>query len=203
MSPVPLRDVVASNGSGEQTAASGAGSMRGPANDPNGRVVEDPFAAIDADRSSGTTTWMHAGIRHAEAGYLDPSFGWVGVRADVSGSGIHATVVPGSAEAAQALSGHISGLGAYMTEHHGQTTTVTLASRQSSSDGTGTDPQPGFGGAGAERHSARGGSEDRRSTGSVEPVRDENVNSAKPNAATIAIGRQESARAGTYVSVVA
>jgi hypothetical protein len=136
MSAVQLRNAAASNGSGEQTAASAAGLARSPETDTNGRPVEDAFAAIDADRSSAATTWIHAGPRHAEAGYLDPSLGWVGVRADVSASGIHAAVVPGSAEAAQALGGHISGLSAYMAEHHGHAATVTLESPQNRSDGT-------------------------------------------------------------------
>jgi hypothetical protein len=203
MSPVQLREAEASNGSGEQSAASATGSTRGPVNDANGRVVEDPFAVIDADRSSGATTWIHAGPRHAEAGYLDPSLGWVGVRADVSASGIHAAVVPGSAEAAQALGGHISGLSAYITEHHGQTATVTLASPQYRNDGTGTGPQAGFGGAGTERHSADSDREGPRSAGAVEPPRERSVSSGEPIPGTITIGQQGSARAGRYVSVVA
>jgi hypothetical protein len=203
MSAVQLRNAAASNGSGEQTAASAAGLARSPVTDTNGRPVEDPFAAIDADRSSAATTWMHAGPRHAEAGYLDPSLGWVGVRADVSASGIHAAVVPGSAEAAQALGGHISGLSAYMAEHHGHAATVTLESPQYRSDGTGEDPQPGSGDAGTERHFAGGDRADQRSTGAGERRQERNVSLAEPISGAMTIAGQRSANVGRYVSVVA
>jgi len=203
MRPVPVRDVVAGNGSGDQSAASAVGSARGPVNDSNGRMVDDPFAAIDAGRSPGTTTWIHAGSRHAEAGYLDPSFGWVGVRADLSGSGIHAAVVPASVEAAQALGGHLPGLSSYIAEHHGQTATVTLAPPQSRSDGAGMDRHSGSGGAAAERHSAGSDSEGSRRAEAVKQTGGRSLRSAEPIPEAVTSSRQGSARAGTYVSVMA
>jgi hypothetical protein len=202
MSSVQLRDLAVSNVSG-QPSTSGVGITHGPVHDTNGRVVEDPFAVIDTDRSSGAPTWIHAGLRHAEAGFLDPALGWVGVRADASGSGIHAAVVPGSPEAAEALGGHISGLSAYIAEHHGHSATVTLASPPDRSDGTGGDPQPGFGNAGAERHSAGSQREGDRGTRAVEPPQERGVNLAEPVSGAMTIGGQGSDRSGTYVSVVA
>ena len=91
----------------------------------------DTFAALDAETASPPTTWIQAGTRRAEAGYQDPALGWVGVRAQSDGSGVHAAVVPGSAEAAQALNGHLTGLNAFMVEHHGHGSTVTLAAPES------------------------------------------------------------------------
>jgi hypothetical protein len=203
MSSVQLRDLaVVSNVSG-QPSTSGVGITHGPVHDTSGRVVEDPFAVIDTDRSSGAPTWIHAGLRHAEAGFLDPALGWVGVRADASGGGIHAAVVPGSPEAAQALGEHISGLSAYIAEHHGHSATVTLASPPDRSDGTGGDPQPGFGNAGAERHSAGSQREGDRGTGAVEPPQERGVHLAEPVLGAMTIGGQGSDRSGTYVSVVA
>ena len=202
ISSVQLRDLAAGNGSG-QPLATGVGITHGPVHDTNGRVVEDPFAVIDTDRSSGATTWIHAGLRHAEAGFLDPALGWVGVRADASGSGIHAAVVPGSPEAAQALGGHISGLSAYIAEHHGHSATVTLASPPGRSDGTGGDPQPGFGNPGAGRHSAGSHREGDRGTRAVEPPQERSANLVEPVSGAITIGGQGSDRSGTYVSVVA
>jgi len=87
----------------------------------------DAFAAIDRGTGVGATTWIHAGFHRAEAGFDDPVLGWVGVRAGTMGDGIHATLLPGSAEAAQTLSGHLSGLNAYLSEHHAEVSKLTMA----------------------------------------------------------------------------
>jgi hypothetical protein len=80
--------------------------------------VRETFAALDADPAPGAINWTHAGARQAEAGFEDPALGWVGVRADMSGGGVHATLLPGSVEAAQALGQHMDGLNAYMAQQH-------------------------------------------------------------------------------------
>jgi hypothetical protein len=92
-----------------------------------GSAAHDPFAALDTHSTAPATTWLQAGTHHAEAGYLDPSLGWVGVRAQSSGSALHAAILPGSGEAAQALGGHLTELNSFMSEHHGRSSTVTLA----------------------------------------------------------------------------
>jgi hypothetical protein len=81
-------------------------------------TIHETFAALDSQPAPGAITWTHAGARQAEAGFEDPALGWVGVRADTSGGGVHATLLPGSAEAAQALGQHLEGLSAYMTQQH-------------------------------------------------------------------------------------
>ena len=101
--------------------------------------VHDTFAALDADRTSPAPAWIHAGAHEAEAGYLDPVLGWVGVRAEAAGSGVHATVLPASTEAAQMLGGHIAGLNAHLAEHQGRSATVTLAAPQDGHAGSGMD----------------------------------------------------------------
>jgi hypothetical protein len=80
--------------------------------------VRETFAALYADPAPGAISWTHAGARQAEAGFEDPALGWVGVRADMSGGGVHATLLPGSVEAAQALGQHMDGLNAYMAQQH-------------------------------------------------------------------------------------
>jgi hypothetical protein len=85
----------------------------------------DAFAALDL-AATPSTTWVHAGTHQAEAGYLDPALGWVGVRAQVSGGTVHAAIVPGSAEAAQTLGTHIAGLNNYLAEHHSDFLHVTM-----------------------------------------------------------------------------
>jgi len=97
----------------------------------------DAFAALDRANSGPATTWVHASAHHAEAGFLDPSLGWVSVRADGTGSGVHAAIVPGSPDAASALGTHMAGLNAFMTEHQGHAATVTLTSPETSSAHTG------------------------------------------------------------------
>jgi hypothetical protein len=105
-----------------------AGTSSGGATRPDSR---ETFATLDTAGTTGATTWIHAGAQRAEAGYQDPALGWVGVRADTSGGGIHAQLVPGSADAAQALGGHLAGLNAYLAEHHTPVETLTLTAPES------------------------------------------------------------------------
>lgn len=96
----PIRSAVSTHG------APGAQPARGG----------DVFAALDGE-SAPAATWIHAGPQRAEAGYLDPSLGWVGVRAEFSANALHANIVPATAEAAQMLNTHLAGLNAYMADH--------------------------------------------------------------------------------------
>jgi len=90
--------------------------------------AQDTFAALDAGTSPGTPAWTHAGGQHAEAGFRDPALGWVGVRADLDAGGIHATLVPSSAEAAQALNVHLAGLSTHLVEQQSLVASLTMAS---------------------------------------------------------------------------
>jgi hypothetical protein len=77
--------------------------------------VQTVFAAMDG-AAPGGTAWVHTGARHAEAGFQDASLGWVSVRAEAAGGGIHATLAGGDTQAAQALSGHLAGLNTFLEE---------------------------------------------------------------------------------------
>jgi hypothetical protein len=103
----------------------------------------ETFAALDATDAPATATWIHAGARQAEAGFQDPALGWIGVRADSSGGGVHAQLVPGSADAAQALGGHLEGLNAYLIEHRTPVETLTLTAPESGWAGSGSDKGAG------------------------------------------------------------
>jgi len=129
-----MRDLNDSDGSGLGRSLSNGTSSNLPLT-PAGHSGDDTFAALDGGTTSAAPTWTHAGTQRAEAGYLDPALGWVGVRADSSGSGLHASVVPGSAEAAQVLGGHLSGLNAYLAENPGQKATVTMDSPENHGGG--------------------------------------------------------------------
>jgi hypothetical protein len=91
-------------------------------------TTQDRFSALDAGTSPGTPAWTYAGSQHAEAGFRDPALGWVSVRADLNGGGIHATLVPSSAEAAQALNGHLAGLSTHLVEQQSPVASLTMAS---------------------------------------------------------------------------
>ena len=124
----------------DNTARSTVGSESG---------ARETFAALDAESAQSTPTWVHAGAQRAEAGFEDPALGWVGVRADLSGGGVHAAVVPGSADAAEALGSHLAGLNTYLAEHHSAVGTVTMAAPEGgwaeSGHGTGQAMHQGTG----------------------------------------------------------
>jgi hypothetical protein len=119
-----------------------AGASSGAATRPDSR---ETFATLDTAGASETPAWIHAGAQRAEAGYQDPALGWVGVRADTSGGVVHAQLVPGSADAAQVLGGHLSGLNTYLAEHHTPVETLTL-----------TTPEGGWSGLGSGRGAGEG-----------------------------------------------
>ncbi len=103
----------------------------------------ETFAALDGDAPGGSINWTHAGAHRAEAGFEDPALGWVGVRADVGGGSVHVSLVPGSAEAAQMLGGHLAGLNDYLAERHPDIGIVTVAGHEGS--GSFTNAQSGSG----------------------------------------------------------
>jgi len=116
-----------------------AGESATAASNKDGSASPETFSALDAGSSATKPTWIHAGAQRAEAGFQDPSLGWVGVRADASGGSIHASLVAGSADAAQTLSGHLAGLNAYLAEQHTPVGVVTMAATEDRSAAFGTD----------------------------------------------------------------
>jgi len=113
-----------------RTAVSGAASSSS----------REAFSALDAEPGSSGPAWIHVSAQHAEAGFNDPALGWVGVRADLGPGGVHAAIVPGSADAAQALSGHMAGLSAHLTAEHipvGSLSMATTAGHESLGSGHG------------------------------------------------------------------
>jgi hypothetical protein len=124
------------------TTGQPAGASSVTASRPDSR---EAFATLDAEGTPAAPAWFHTGTQRAEAGYQDPALGWVSVRADLSGGGIHAQLVPGSADAAQVLGSHLTGLNAYLSEHHTPVETLTL-----------TSPEGGWSGLGSGRGAGEG-----------------------------------------------
>ncbi len=104
-----------------QTRSSGAA---------NGFSAETTFGALEsgAKLDADAASRIRTGHAHAEAGYQDPTLGWVSVRAEASRGVVHATVAPGSSEAMQALSGHMAGLHTYLADNRTPVDLLTLTS---------------------------------------------------------------------------
>jgi hypothetical protein len=129
------RDLAAANLPASLTGGAfgaSAGSTASPA-------ARDTFAALDGETANASPAWIHTGTQRAEAGFHDPALGWIGVRADSASGGVHASLVPDSADAAQALGGHMAGLNAYLIEQHTPVQTLTVAAPESRSVGSSTD----------------------------------------------------------------
>jgi hypothetical protein len=123
--------------------------------------THEAFAAMDSGTGSVAPTWFHAGANQAEAGFRDPGLGWVGVRAQSDASGVHAAVVPNSAEASQILSGHLAGLNAYLAEGHTGVASVSLTAPESRLSEQGTleqSPGRGYEGTGGQGTGQQGNS---------------------------------------------
>lgn len=134
-----LNMAIAQDSAGLHGASDTVGTSLQDSTDPATRPAQlGTFAALDAEAAPETSSWIHAGTHHAEAGFQDPALGWVAVRADVGGSGIHASLVPGSVDAAQVLGAHLPGLNVYLAEHHTPIETLTMS-------------PPGSGGAGMDQ----------------------------------------------------
>lgn len=134
-----IRDPAGAHGAASSPATIG-GSTIGPVATP-----EETFAALDAGNTVGAPSWVHAGGHQAEAGFEDPALGWVSVRADMNAGSVHAAVVPGTAEAAQELSGHLAGLNAYLSEQHTLVATVSMAAPGNGGVPIGPDQGTGHG----------------------------------------------------------
>jgi hypothetical protein len=163
----------------------GAVSPTGPALNTAGAAAiphaesRETFAALDAEPAGAPATWVHAGSNQAEAGFNDPNLGWVSVRADQAGGAIHATLVPGSSEAASALSSHLDGLNAYLDSRHSPVQSLTVGEPESRSSSWGTEAGMNQGtregtqqGASQDSGGGYGQRSDSDSSFPVEPVTD-------------------------------
>lgn len=169
----------------------------------------DSFAALDREISGAAPVWVHSGAARAEAGFEDPALGWVAVRAQLDGGGVHASLVPGSTDAALALGGHLAGLNAYLAEHHAGVSAVTLSAAESRS----FHADAGQNGAGATQRDfgqeagqgSRGGNGPDAGAGMAMPLaiasRPEHVGRAAMGEGSPALWME--AGAGSYISVLA
>lgn len=166
------------------------------------------FAALDAEPATGAPSWVHAGARQAEAGFEDPALGWVGVRADLAADGVHAAIVPGSAEAAQALDGQMAGLGAHLAAEHIHVESLNMATANGGKN-LGADHAPMQQGAGqqsAGQGTEHGGSFPASAAPRAEGQsvsRDASAANETPEDATGGRMWSGGAASGTHISVMA
>lgn len=191
------RDASVANIAGDAKGSGGLNSGSPPAGT-EGPSAHETFAALDAAGSANVPTWTHASAHHAEAGFQDPALGWVAVRAQVDGSGIHAALVPGSTDAARSLGTHLAGLNAYLAEHHTPVATLTLAAHESQWAGQGM-------GQGSGQNPGQGEQSRQQAD-----VRESAFEVATPGRSRAAVGADgagapsaESAPGGVYISVMA
>jgi len=125
--------------------------------------------------------WTLAGIHRAEAGFEDPSLGWVSVRAQAGAGGIHAVVVPASDTAAQVLNTHLAGLNAHISTQYEHLSTVTLAS---------SDPGSGNREAGGQstQHDHRDSNQKQEQPG---PEHSQSAQAVTPQRTSSSIARME------------
>jgi hypothetical protein len=91
-------------------------------------VFDQSTRTIERSLKEPEQRWTHAGTRFAEAGFQDPTLGWVSVRAERDSTGLHAVLVPASHDAGQMLSAHLSGLNAHLASQHIEVSSVTMSS---------------------------------------------------------------------------
>jgi hypothetical protein len=129
--------------------------------------VHEPFVDIDSG-TNPAAKWIVAEGHRAEAGFQDPSLGWVSVRAQAGAGGIHAAVVPASDLAAQVLGGHLAGLNAHLSSQYEQLKPVTLSTPDAGWNGQDAGRQLAQGNDGGASHEGN-----REAPGASEPVQTE------------------------------
>ena len=183
---------------GAHEAMSAASSVAAGATGTQDITAREAIASLDAAPAVGTPSWLHAASRQAEAGFQDPALGWVGVRADLNGGIVHATVVTSSSEAAQALSGHLPGLSSYLTEQQTPVATLTVTTSGGSGLEAGVDQSmQQSAGQNAEQGAAAGSQQDASAPASALPLSPAIQSSGFDMAVHVGEGR------GKYISVMA
>jgi hypothetical protein len=128
--------------------------------------VREPFTSIDAGAEDTAPKWVSAGVHRAEAGFQDPSLGWVSVRAQFGTGGIHAAVVPSTDVAAQVLGSHLAGLNAHLSSHYEHLNPVSIST-----------PDAGWASRDSQQEMARGNGGDTSDGGRQQQMQKESESS--------------------------
>ena len=128
--PASLPAPVAAPAHAAATSNADASSVAPPVLTPAATV-----SALDSADAGARISWTHASPQHAEASIDDPVLGMVSVRAQSDASGVHASIVPVSQDAALSLSTHLAGLHAYLAERHSGVDSVQVTAPDNSMTG--------------------------------------------------------------------
>lgn len=196
--PVPASGFTAAMPESVRVATPGPDSVAGRS---EVSTVSQAFDALDANDASVAPVWTHAGANRAEAGYQDQQLGWVTVRAQTGADGIHATLVPDSASAAQALGNHLAGLNTYLAEHHMPVESLTMATAAGQQSSPGMEQGSGQS-SGGETNQQRHSGEQAYSIGDIATTsKNSGITSAVPGSSAAPIIAPWNG--GVYVSVIA
>lgn len=131
-----------------------AGEFRASVSRSSVEILDRPSTSPELPLKHSEQQWTHVGPHFAEAGFHDDVLGWVSVRAARDSSGVHAVLVPPSAEAERTLSGHMNGLNTYLGNTQIPVSAVTLSTFENARQA------PSFG-ADAQQHNGRDGCGER------------------------------------------
>jgi hypothetical protein len=169
------------------------------------RGQPNTIEALDGSLSIAEPRWIQTGGRRAEAGYQDPSLGWVSVRAEMGSGGVHASVIPSSNDAAQVLNAHLSGLEAHLANSHLSMHPVTISLSQESqvSSGPGDGNQREYGGN-TNQNNQQSSSDDRNTTERSKSIRTSLLRSDDQGSRELRVlSTRQLTRGGMYISLMA
>ena len=113
--------------------------------------THEPIASMDTQVAHLKPRWVHTGAHRAEAGFEDPSIGWISVRAERDSNGVRAVLVAGSNNAEEVLNAHLGGLNAHLVSNHVAIPPVTMSTEHESR------LESGFGGEAQQRNGGNEG----------------------------------------------
>jgi hypothetical protein len=193
-----------------------AGSVAANVNGTAAPALRETFSALDAEAAPGAPALTHATGRQVEAGFQDPALGWIGVRADLSGGGVHASLVPDSAASAQELGRHMDGINNYLAEQH--TPVASLGMAAPNSQGADSSAGDGFGQGtqhgtqhGSQEQTQQGTSQDAQQQFNAERQQERGINGessnnvilAQSSGAVVEVGNSIYSAGGSHISVMA
>jgi len=124
-----------------------------------GEVDRDPFHAMDLQNATHTWPSNSASPRELSVGYRDSDLGYVELRAQQDGSGVHASLVAQSAASEASLHAQLADLGSWLNARHTPVESLHVLAQSSStssnSGGQAGEGQSANSGTGSE---AQGGS---------------------------------------------
>lgn len=157
---------------------------------------EDSIEVLDRAVGPNALHWISAGGHRAEAGFRDPSLGWINVRAELGPRGIDVAVVPTCSSAGQVLGSHVELLGAHLEAQGMHVHSVTLTTQDSRLEA-------GTGGGSQQQHGGDAHREDRSPPSgiSVSEIGARSLPGEHPGQGRLVLSPDSISRDGMHISV--